>query len=195
MVVVLLALGIAQPALLVLAFSRVVDPGWVTFETLGTIVGIGMAVAAAIVGSIGSPRVPALFRVLTVIAIVAGLVHAAAWFTLLGRTFYTDDVLRAGLLVASDVLFAAWIVTAAIIVMPPRAPNLWPVGLFLALRAAVEVWLFAPLTIGGGGPAGPSSGALVLVVAGTLFFGYVLLATWELTLAKWLATSLRLREQ
>jgi hypothetical protein len=122
---------------------------------------------------------------LNALAILAGLVYSGVWLSLFGGTFYTDDVFRVGLAVACDVLFAIWLIAAARRAgsATPLAGIYW-VAMLLSVRAIGELLLFVPLLMPSSGGLGPN--VAVIVVAGLVLVGWIVLAVWEIGLGIWL---------
>lgn len=182
--------GVGQPALIALAFGRVIDPGWPAFGAISTLVGIGMALFCGSVAATHRSRHQATFDAISLASVVASLVAAGAWLSLFGGTFFTNDVPRLTCLVVADLAFAVWMIVAAFDLHHPRMPAWGAVASFLAIRAVLEVPIWTSLVwptpyVGGGG--GGSSGIWGVYLAGLIVSGYILYALWEIRLAMWLA--------
>lgn len=176
-----LALGVAQAVLIALTVVRILDPGWVTVDALGSIVGLGMASAALAWTMCVPSRDGRTGTSLGVLGILAGLIYFGVWLSLFGGTFYTDDALRSGLAVGCDVLFAIWLI-AAVRMTGADAPRagVYEVMTLLSLRAVGELLLYLLLLAPSSGGLGPN--LLVILVAGLVLVGWIVLAAWEISL-------------
>lgn len=175
----LVLIGVVQITLVALALARVLDPGWLVFDAVGSLAGLGMAGIAALVGA-RHAAARSLGGVLTLVAVVSGLVSASVWLSLAGGTFSTDDYPRLLLLAATDTIYVLWIIWAAIAFRHSWIPGLRGAMLLLIIRTVVELaslpLLFAPA-------AGPGTGmAPVLFSALAVCFGWMVLAAWEVRL-------------
>jgi hypothetical protein len=90
-----------------------------------------------------------LFCLASCAAALAGLAYAMVWATLIGATFFLDDLPRITLLVGADLLIACWFLFAAWTLERPRPPGLASVGVFLLIRAIIEVRYLAGLLFPG----------------------------------------------
>jgi hypothetical protein len=176
----LAAIGGTQLALLILALARVLDPGWLVFDTIGTLSGLGMAGIAGLVRARQTGAHPAT-GALSLLAAVAGLVSAGVWASLLGGGFYTDDHLRILLHAGADVLFALWTVVAAIALRSSRIPGLRAATALLVIWAAAEVRSL-PLFFTPAAGAGAVGMTAALLAALAVCFGWIVLAIWEIWL-------------
>jgi hypothetical protein len=186
--VVVFVLGAAQPAALVLAFSRMVDPGAVTFDAIGSISGLGMAAAALAMAMYLPPRRPRALATFGTLGVVAGLVSAGVWLSLVGGTFFTNDTPRIAVLIGCDVAFAIWLIAGSVLSgAGETASGFTVVALMLSLRAIAEIGFVRPLLMPDPGQIGSrGSGAEELLLAGALLFGYIVLAAWEISVGLWL---------
>lgn len=183
----LIALGVGQLVLIVVAFSLVIDPGPPAFDAIGTLTGLGMAAGCAAVAATAEPRHRTTFRVLSVAAVVGGIAYAGTWLSLFGGAFRLNDLPRIGVLVASDTVVAGWFLVAAWTLRRPRPQGFLGVGVVLAMRAIIELRDFAGmLAPAPPRPAGTSSGIEGIFVAALVLTGFVLLAFWQIGLARWL---------
>lgn len=182
----LLGVGLAQLGLVALALVRVLDPGSITFGVVGTLAGLGMAGAGAGIGRArGSHR--AALTGIGAAAVAAGLVSAGVWVSLGGGGISLNDVTRAAFLVGADVLFAASMCGAAVLLGSAHVPVLGGVAAVLALRAAIEVVILAGMAFPGPPmPPGTSSGAYGILIATVVLAGWLLLAIWEIGLGWYL---------
>ena len=107
-----LTLGAAQSVLVALALSRFLDPGWTTFGPVGVLSGLGMAgLALLAVRNLRWRR--DVYRRLAWVGVLAGVLTAVVWASLLGGPFYMNDLPRVAIVVVSDCLFAIALVSAA----------------------------------------------------------------------------------
>ena len=175
----LASIGAVQIALVALALARVLDPGWPVFDAVGSLAGLGMAGAAAIVRArYAGSRTPAGAR--SLVAVASGLVSAAVWLTLAGHTFFTSDYGRIVLLAATDTVYVLWMVWAAIAFRRSWIPGLRGATLLLVIRTGVEL---ASLPLLFASSSGPGTGmAPVLISALAVWFGWMVLAAWEIRL-------------
>ncbi len=182
----LVGLGVAQIGLIVAAFSRVIDPGPPAFNAIGTLAGLGTAVACGVVGAVSRARLPRLVGIATAAAVLAGLVYAGTWLSLLDATFLLDDAPRIIAVVASDSVLAAWFLLAAWTLVRPRPRDLAGMGILLMLRAAVEARVAIALLLPTGEPGLGRPGFTAILIGVLVLSGFVLLASWEISLSRWM---------
>ena len=183
--------GVGQLALVVAAFSRVIDPGWPAFGSMGSLAGAGMAVVGLVHlrfhQAAGKPWV----RVLGLMAVLAGLGYTAAWLTLDGGVFRTNDAPRVVALTTADLAFAASCLLAAAATWRSRMVGLVGAPIILAIRGAIELrYLAGVLDPPPPNNPGTSSGLEGIFIGVLVVGGWVILALWQLAIAGWL---LRLR--
>ena len=195
--ILLMGVALVQLAVVAGAFSGILDPGYGTLEALGTLYGVGLAVAIAAVAwaTVAGPGPRQVWRLaIHVVALVAALVGAAAWASLLGVPLLLEpsESVRIGALILADLVFAAWLVVVWRTGGRGRPPAVPWLALFATLRGVLEVLLFLPvLTASAVRPdqtGGFSGGAMLyaFALAGLVLAGFVIAPLWELALARWL---------
>jgi hypothetical protein len=181
-----------QIAVVVGAFAGILDSDFATIETLGTIYGIGVALAIGVIAW----RRPAthrwLFRAASVGAALAALLGVAAWASLAGRPLILEPAenVRIWSLILADLVFTAWLIVVWRAKARDPAPAVAWLAAFAAVRGILEVLLFLPSLAPAAVPApegGDSSPILyAFAVAGLVLAGFVIVPLWELAVARWL---------
>jgi len=171
-----LVIGLAQGVLVALAFLRILDPGWTTFGLVGVLAGLGMAALGLI--ALGLPWRRHVLRRVAWLAVVAGLAVAGIWASLFGGTFYTSDLLRIAVVVASDCSFAIALGGATRLTDEHSAlPGLSAVATVISVRALTEAALVSWILIQT--DSGPGLNVPVLMLALSVLGGWVVLAIYE----------------
>lgn len=151
-----------------------------------------MAVVAMVQMGFDSGGKPWL-RALGLIAVLAGLAYAAAWLTLLGGVFRTNDAPRIAAIAVADLTFALWCLVLASAMRRHRMVGIASVGIVLAVRGAIELrYLAGVLDPPPPRNPGTNSGLEGIFLGALVIGGWVILAFWEIVIARWL---IRLREQ
>ena len=187
----LIAIATLQFGIIVTAVFRLMDPGWPTTDVFGAISWVASAVVVvAFVASPGRRSVP--FLAVSVVALVAALIGAAAWASLAGGTFLVNETEapRITTLIAVDLVFAAWLVIARFAGSIGGAPVLGGIALFASVRAVLEAAVILPQVM----PrtpvaccAGATAGdPMLLAAAGLLLGGFIVFPLWQFALARWL---------
>jgi hypothetical protein len=180
------ALGVLEIVLIVATFSRLIDPGWPAFGAIGTLAGLGITAGCLAVTTRARPRRVVTFRVASAVAILSGLAYAGAWLSLLGRIFWSNDLPRIAVLVASDLALAAWFLVSAVTLRRPRPPGFLSVGAFLSVWAAIEArYLAGMLFPTPPVPVGSTSGIEGVAIGGLILSGFALLAFWGIAVSRW----------
>ncbi len=189
--VALASLAIVQLAVVVGAFAGILEPDFDTVEPLGTIYGIGVALA---IGAIAWRR-PAphrwLFRAASAGAVLAALLGAAAWPSLAGRPLILEPAenVRIWSLILADLVFAAWLILVWRLKGTDPPPAVAWLAAFAAVRGILEVLLFLPSLAPAAVPAVQGQDASPILyafaVAGLVLAGFVIVPLWELAVARW----------
>ena len=175
--IAVLVIGVAQAILVALALSRILDPGWTTFGPVGVLAGLGMA-ALALVALLDLRWRSHGHRRVAWLGVVAGLSIGATWASLLGGTFYTNDLVRIAIVVASDCAFAIALVGATRWTDERTAlPGIGIVATFMSARAVIEILLICLVLTQEGRGSGPNIPVVALAIS--VLVGWVVLAVWE----------------
>jgi hypothetical protein len=173
----ILVLGLAQIGLVILAFARVVDPGWFTFDVVAILSGLGMSSVAFALAVQLRWRRPEFVR-FAWLGVLAGFLISAVWLSLPGGTFYTDDLVRIAIVLAADIaLSVALVASVRLASGRDMFPGLVFMAVFTSVLTALEILSVAWVTIETDAGFMPT-----LVLSGSVIFTWFVFALWEILL-------------
>ncbi len=191
--VLLQVLAVVQIGILAAALARLIDTAWGTTGILGTLYGIGIGAAVALVFLTLPARHRLLFAIASLITVGTALGGALDWASLGGQgmLFDQDHAGRIWLLIVGDLMFAGWLLIARRETREAHVGWFGSMFVFIGARAALEAVYFVPLllpppVINGPQVGGFSSGGVMSAVAiGFLVVaGYLGVPLWEFALGR-----------
>lgn len=188
---VVVALGLAELAIIVagLAGLPVSDT---LGEALGTVHALGGLVVVLVLMKLAAPAAGRSYAAISVVAAAVLIIATLAWLTWLGQPLIvdSDQGLRLLAIVAGDLAFGVWLIVGRLLPRGPRPPAMATMGVVLTFVAVLEALSLPPLVPvsppPGGAEPGSLGGPIVMALLGLV--GFILLAVWQLVVARWLAT-------
>ena len=187
MAISLVVLALLQPGVILAMVIGWIAPSWTNLGFLAAIYWVAIAVTAVAIVTRPVPQT-VVFRVLSVVVVLASIAAVIVWLRLAGRPLSAEraQLPRLWSLVAADVAVAAWLLAAWFGGRRTMVPALGGITIFAIARIVVEVARIAPLL----GPdrntmPGLYTPSVDVIYVAIAFMSLILFAVWEARVAMW----------